>query len=56
LIGEVESRRLVLIEWLGVSQEINEHIIQDSALAGNNSMKSLILEYAIIKTNGKRKI
>jgi hypothetical protein len=33
--------------------EIKEQIPQDSALAGNNSMKSLILEYAIIRQKGK---
>jgi hypothetical protein len=32
-----------------------EQIRQDSALTGNNSMKSLILEYTIIKQNARRK-
>jgi len=35
--------------------DIKEQIMQDSVLAGNNNMKSLILEYAIIKTKGIRK-
>jgi len=35
--------------------EIKEQIWQDSILAGNNIIKSLILEYAIFKQNAKRK-
>jgi hypothetical protein len=35
--------------------EINEQIRQVSALAGNSIIKSLILEYAIIKQNAVRK-
>ena len=34
--------------------EIKEQIRQDSILAGNNIIKSLILEYAIIKQNARR--
>jgi hypothetical protein len=34
--------------------ENNEQIPQDSALAGNNCMRSLIFEYAIIRQNAKR--
>jgi hypothetical protein len=47
---------LCLIRGLWVSQEITEQIPQDSILAGNNIIKSLILEYAIIRQNGIRKI
>jgi hypothetical protein len=46
---------LDLIQGLQVSQEMNEHSIQDSALAGNNSIKSLIFEYAIIRQKGTSK-
>jgi hypothetical protein len=34
--------------------EIKEQIRQDSILAGNNIIKSLISEYAIIKQNARR--
>jgi len=35
--------------------EIKEQIGHDSALAGNNILKSLNPEYAIIKTNARKK-